>query len=483
MRLCRLFGAVGVLSLVAPVLCAQGPGAGSVRDRPNIVIVFMDDMGWGDLSCQGETRWETPHMDGLAREGVRFTRFYVSQPVCSASRASLLTGCYSNRVSIHGALGPSNRYGLSLEETTIPEMLRGVGYSTALFGKWHLGHLAPYLPTRQGFDEYFGLPYSNDMWPFHPESPKAWPPLPLLRGEEIVDWDPDQTTMTRALTLRAVDFIERKAKEENPFFLYLAHSMPHVPIFASLPFAGQGPIPYADTVRELDWSVGEVLKALERTGAAENTLILVTSDNGPWLSYGEHAGGTRGLREGKGTTFEGGVRVPAIVRFPGRIPAGVVVEEPLMTIDVLPTLAEVVGAELPALPIDGRSAWDLFQAKPGAQSPQEFYGLWYQTNHLEAVISGRWKLHLPHKYRSLEGRPGGIGGIPTKYTYGVSTPLALFDLVADPNETTDVSQGNPLVLERMLGHAQTLRERLGDQLTRVQGSGNRPHGKAVPKAQ
>ena len=460
----------------------QSSSAGE-SESPNIVIVFMDDMGWGDLSCQGETRWETPNIDRLAREGVRFTRFYVSQPVCSASRSSLLTGCYANRLSFYGALGPSIRWGIAPEETTLGEMLQGEGYATALFGKWHLGHLPEYLPTRHGFDEFYGLPYSNDMWPFHPESPGAWPPLPLFRGEELVDLNPDQTTLTRALTLRSVDFIERQAAAKKPFFLYLAQPMPHVPVFASLPFTGGTPTPYGDTVRELDWSVGEVLAALDRTGTASNTLVLVTSDNGPWLSYGDHAGTTQGLREGKGTTFEGGVRVPALARFPGRIPAGRVVEEPLMTIDVLPTLAEVVGAELPELSIDGRSAWDLFQAKPNASSPQEYYGLWYNQNDLQAVISGRWKLHLPHKYRSLEGRPGGTGGIPTKYNYGLATPLALFDLVLDPGEQTDVSQVNPKVLARMLRHAEELRERLGDNLTKTKGAENRPHGKIVPKSQ
>ena len=474
------------------LLALMGAGVGFAAEQsssagepepPNIVIVFMDDMGWGDLSCQGETRWETPNIDRLAREGVRFTRFYVSQPVCSASRSSLLTGCYANRLSFYGALGPSIRWGIAPEETTLGEMLQGEGYATALFGKWHLGHLPEYLPTRHGFDEFYGLPYSNDMWPFHPESPGAWPPLPLFRGEELVDLNPDQTTLTRALTLRSVDFIERQAAEKKPFFLYLAQPMPHVPVFASLPFTGRTPTPYGDTVSELDWSVGEVLAALDRTGTASNTLVLVTSDNGPWLSYGDHAGTTQGLREGKGTTFEGGVRVPALARFPGRIPAGRVVEEPLMTIDVLPTLAEVVGAELPELSIDGRSAWGLFQAKPNASSPQEYYGLWYNQNDLQAVISGRWKLHLPHKYRSLEGRPGGTGGIPTKYNYGLVTPLALFDLVLDPGEQTDVSQANPKVLARMLRHADELRERLGDNLTKTKGAENRAHGKIVPKSQ
>ena len=255
------------------LLALMGVGVGFAAEQsssagepepPNIVIVFMDDMGWGDLSCQGETRWETPNIDRLSREGVRFTRFYVSQPVCSASRSSLLTGCYANRLSFYGALGPSIRWGLAPEETTLGEMLQGEGYATALFGKWHLGHLPEYLPTRHGFDEFYGLPYSNDMWPFHPESPGAWPPLPLFRGEELVDLNPDQTTLTRALTLRSVDFIERQAAAKKPFFLYLAQPMPHVPIFASLPFTGGTPTPYGDTVRELDWSVGEVLKALAR---------------------------------------------------------------------------------------------------------------------------------------------------------------------------------------------------------------------------
>ena len=443
---------------------------------PNVVVIFADDLGWGDLSCYGETRWRTPHLDALAKEGTRFTRFYVSQPVCSASRASLLTGCYANRLSIAGALGPGSKRGLHPDETTLGELLQARGYATALFGKWHLGHHPASLPTRHGFDEWYGLPYSNDMWRFHPESPGAWAPLPLMLGDTVLDLDPDQTTLTRSVTERAVEFVEREASEGRPFFLYLAHPMPHVPIFASLGFAGEGPTAYADTVRELDWSVGEVLAALDRIGVADDTLVLFTSDNGPWLSYGDHAGGTGGLREGKGTTFEGGVRVPALLRYPRAVPAGRVVDEPLMTIDVLPTLAELVEAPLPRLPIDGASALDLWLGVEGAGSPQELYGLWYHAGDLEAVLSGRWKLHLPHRYRSLGERAGGLGGIPSRYDYGVEQPLALYDLQADPAESVDVAAEHPEVVARLQEGATALRRALGDRLTGVTGTEVRPLG-------
>lgn len=448
----------------------------ATHEPPNVVVIFADDLGWGDLSCYGETRWSTPHLDRLADEGTRFTRFYVSQPVCSASRASLLTGCYANRLSIAGALGPGSKRGLHPDETTLGELLQAQGYATALFGKWHLGHHPESLPTRHGFDEWYGLPYSNDMWRFHPESPGAWAPLPLMLGDTVLDLDPDQTTLTRSVTERAVEFVEREAGQGRPFFLYLAHPMPHVPIFASLGFAGEGPTAYADTVRELDWSVGEVLAALERSGVADDTLVLFTSDNGPWLSYGDHAGGTGGLREGKGTTFEGGVRVPALLRYPRGVPAGRVVDEPLMTIDVLPTLAELVDAPLPPLPIDGVSALDLWMGAEGAGSPQELYGLWYHAGDLEAVLSGRWKLHLPHRYRSLSGGAGGVGGIPSRYDYGVEQALALYDLSEDPAETRDLSAQHPEVVERLEAGAAQLRARLGDRLTGVQGAEVRPLG-------
>ncbi|MDA0947871.1 MAG: sulfatase [Planctomycetota bacterium] len=474
--------ALGALALLAACAAPGGPGADSEAPfcathlPPNVVVIFADDLGWGDLSCYGETRWRTPHLDRLADEGTRFTRFYVSQPVCSASRASLLTGCYANRLSIAGALGPGSRRGLNPEETTLGELLQGQGYATALFGKWHLGHHPESLPTRHGFDEWYGLPYSNDMWRFHPESPGAWAPLPLMLGDAVLDLDPDQTTLTRSVTERAVEFVEREAGAGRPFFLCLAHPMPHVPIFASLGFAGRGPTAYADTVRELDWSVGEVLAALDRAGVTDDTLVLFTSDNGPWLSYGDHAGGTGGLREGKGTTFEGGVRVPALLRYPRGVPAGRVVADPLMTIDVLPSIAELVEAPLPGLPIDGRSALDLWLGAEGAGSPQELYGLWYHAGDLEAVVSGRWKLHFPHSYRSLGARAGGLGGIPAQYDYGVEQPLALYDLEADPGESVDRSAAHPEVVARLRAGADALRARLGDRLTGVEGREVRPLG-------
>lgn len=445
----------------------QEPGA-----RPNVVIVFTDDQGWGDLSCFGSTAIPTPHIDRLADEGMRFTDFYTSQPVCSAARASLLTGCYANRLGIQGALVPSTRHGLDPDETTIAEMLKGRGYATACYGKWHLGHLEPFLPTRQGFDEYFGIPYSNDMWPGHPESPKAWPRLPIY-GEDgpiaYVDDLDGQDRITRELTERAVDFIDRSS--DGPFFLYVPHSMPHVPL-------GVGPAfrqstmygPYGDVIREIDWSVGEILEALERNGVLDETIVLFTSDNGPWLNYGDHAGTTGGLREGKGTTFEGGVRVPMVVRYPDLIPAGTVCETPAMTIDVLPTLTEIVGGDPPERIIDGRSMLPLWRGDEDASPPHEALFFWYHKGELQAMRMGRWKLHFPHSYRSLEGRPGGNNGRPVRYTYGLKTGLELYDLETDPGETRNVASDHQAVVTDMSKLADDMRSRLGDDLTGVDGS-------------
>ncbi len=311
------------------------PQPASAADRlPNVVLVYADDLGYGDVSAYGATRIRTPHVDRLAAEGVRFTDFYVAQAVCSASRAALLTGAYPNRVGILGALFPTSTNGIAEGETTLAEVLKGRGYATAIYGKWHLGHLPPFLPTRHGFDDYLGLPYSNDMWPSHPERMK-FPPLPLYSRDAVLTINPDQSQLTGEYGRRAVAFIERH--RERPFFVYLAHTMPHVPIFASERFRGrsrQGL--YGDVVEEIDDSVGQVLATLRRLGLERDTLVIFASDNGPWLSYGDHAGSAGPLREGKGTAFEGGVRVPFVARWPGRIPAGSVVREPAMTIDVLP---------------------------------------------------------------------------------------------------------------------------------------------------
>lgn len=465
-------------AIVACGSLERGEGAvSSARSRlPNIVLILTDDQGWADVGVQGAVGFETPHLDRLAAEGRRFTDFYVSQAVCSASRTSLLTGCYANRVGISGALGPGSKIGIHSEETTLAEVCRSRGYATAIFGKWHLGHHPEFLPTRHGFDRYYGIPYSNDMWPNHPENPKAWGDLPTFEGEEIVGYNTDQTRFTGDLTDRAVAFIEEHA--DRPFFLYVAHPMPHVPLHVSEEFLGgsaQGL--YGDVIEEIDASTGRILDTLDREGIEEDTLVLFTSDNGPWLSYGDHAGSTGPLREGKGTCFEGGVRVPFLARWPGRIPAGTVCTEPAMTIDVLPTVVRLLEAAPPARPIDGKDIWPLFAGESGAVSPQEAYFFYYRRNALEAMRSGRWKLHFPHGYRSMEERTPGRGGLPGKYDYGVRTGLELYDLLEDVGETRDLASERPEVVERLGALADAMRADLGDQLTEVEAPGAREPGR------
>ena len=316
--------------LAGATLPAAAPAFSSTRAEPppNFVIVFADDLGYGDLGCYGARGYRTPNLDRLAAQGTRFTSFYVAQAVCSASRAALLTGCYPNRIGILGALSPSSKTGLNPAELTLAEVLKTRGYATAIFGKWHLGDAPEFLPTRHGFDEYFGLPYSNDMWPLHPEyanlppdaapRKRGYPDLPLFEGERVAIRPvtaAHQAQLTTWYTERAVDFIGRH--RDRPFFLYVPHAMPHVPLFISAKFRGKSRAGlYADVIREIDWSVGEILRALRRHGLEERTLVIFTSDNGPWLLYGNHAGSAGPLREGKATTFEGGVRVPFIARWP-----------------------------------------------------------------------------------------------------------------------------------------------------------------------
>jgi arylsulfatase A len=447
---------------------------GARPDRPpNIVVIFADDLGYGDVGCFGAQGYTTPNINRLAAEGARFTDFYVAQAVCSASRTALLTGCYPNRLGILGALGPSSKIGIDAGETTIAEVLKARGYATAIFGKWHLGHHPKFLPTRHGFDEYFGLPYSNDMWPNHPTD-RSFPDLPLIDGEATVERNPDQTRLTIRYTEHALKFIEEN--KDRPFFLYVPHSMPHVPLHVSSHYAGRtfrGL--FGDVIAEIDGSVGRILAALNEHGIDDRTLVIFTSDNGPWLSYGDHAGSAGGLREGKGTTFEGGVRVPFVARWPGHIPAGTVCREPAMTIDLLPTFARLAGAELPAgRPVDGRDIGPLLTARPGARSPHEaLYFYWGRD--LQAVRSGRWKMHLPHKYRSLEGKPGS-GGMPGPYVDREIGP-ALFDLEADRGETTDVSAKHPDVVLKLSRLVEQARDDLGDAATGRTGKNVRPPGK------
>ena len=457
----------------APVQQPGGPRP------PNIVLIYADDLGYADIgpfsTRSGADRPVTPNLDRMAQEGVRLTSFYVAQAVCSASRAALLTGSYSNRVSINGALNHTADYGLNLDEVTIAEVLKPRGYATAMFGKWHLGHKAPFLPLHQGFDEYLGLPYSNDMWPKHPQQKNFYPDLPLMDGDKVVKLDPDQTQLTTMYTERAVRFIERN--RERPFFLYVAHAMPHVPLFVSGKYKDktrQGL--YGDVIAEIDWSVGQILEALKRAKLDADTLVMFASDNGPWLSYGNHAGSQGPFREGKGTSFEGGVRVPFVARWPGHIPKGAQSAEPAMTIDLLPTVARLAGAAVPQDRIvDGLDIWPLVSATAGAASPHEvLYFYWGQELH--AVRSGRWKLHLPHPYQSLEA--AGADGAPGKYVRK-EIELSLFDLVAAPGETTNVAAANAKVVDDLMRFVEKAREDLGDSLVKRTGKTVRPVGKVM----
>lgn len=442
----------------------------------NVIVVLTDDQGWADLGCLGTPGIVTPSLDRLAREGARLTDFYVAQPVCSASRAALLTGCYPQRIGIAGALGPRSAVGLADGETTLAELCAARGLATALFGKWHLGDAPAFSPLRHGFQRFHGLPYSHDMWPHHPESPDAWGDLPLLDGERVVAWNADPARYTREFSQQALTWMRGELAAGRPFFLYLAHPLPHVPLAASADFRGRtGAGLYADVLAEIDAGVGALLEELERHDAARDTLVLFTSDNGPWLSYGDHAGSAGILREGKGTTFEGGVRVPCLVRWPGVIPAGRVIRAPAMTIDVLPTVARALGAPLPELPIDGR---DLLPLLTGAseEGPHPALFFSYGDGALEAARAGRWKLHFPHAYRTPRGPPGR-GGIPGAYDHGARIGLALFDLERDPGEQHDVAAQHPAIVAQLTALADAHRAELGDTLTGTVGRANREPGR------
>ncbi len=470
------------LSLSSLILLAiAGPLFGADAPRtPNVVLIFTDDQGYGDVGCFGAQGYQTPNLDKLAKQGVRFTDFYVSQPVCSASRSSLLTGCYANRIGIHGALGPGSRHGIHADETTLAEICKSKGYATGMAGKWHLGHHPQFLPTRHGFDSYLGLPYSNDMWPHHPEAKKGtYPPLPMFDGEKVINADvspEDQTQLTTQYTERAVKFI--KENKDKPFFLYVAHSMPHVPLFVSNKHKGKTKAGlYGDVIEEIDWSVGEIVKALDEHKLADNTLLIFTTDNGPWLSYGNHGGSSGGLREGKGTTWEGGVRVPFIARWPGKIPPGSVCHEPAMTIDVLPTVTKILNADLPKLKIDGEDIGPLLLGEANAKSPHKALYFYYQTGQLQGLRSGKWKLMFPHTYRTMNGQEPGKDGIPGKYRQAMMQKPELYDLETDRNETKDLAALHPEVVKQLMNYAELARDELGDSLTKRTGKGVREPGR------
>ncbi len=473
-------------SLVASAIFAESNATAAETGRPpNVVIIFMDDMGYADIGPFGAKGYETPNLDRLASEGRKFTDFYVTQAVCSASRAGLMTGCYNVRVSILGALGPGANYGINADETTIAEICKQKGYATACYGKWHLGHHKKFLPLQHGFDDYFGLPYSNDMWPYHPavahlpmaERLKRWPNLPLIEGNEIVNPEvthKDQEQLTTQYTEHAVRFIEKN--KDRPFFLYVPHSMVHVPLHVSDKFKGKSRRGlFGDVMMEVDWSVGQILDTLHEHKLDNDTLVIFTSDNGPWLSYGDHAGSAGPLREGKGTMFDGGCRESTLMRWPGKIPAGSVCHEPAMTIDILPTVANLIGAKLPDHKIDGKNIWPLIAGEPDAQSPHEAY-YFYWGRELHAVRWGKWKLHFPHSYRTLAGRKGGTGGKPAPYSQA-KIGLALFDLENDIGETTDVADQHPDVVAKIKELADKMRQDLGDSAMKVVGNGVRLAGR------
>lgn len=491
MRLISIVRSLGV----AAVFLLGSPLMAAPNEVPNIVLIFADDLGYGDVGCFGAGDIRTPNLDRLAKEGRRFTDFYVAQAVCTASRAALMTGCYPNRVSLSGALNHTSREGIHPDEKLLPEILKEQGYATAIFGKWHLGTVPEFLPLNHGFDEFFGIPYSNDNSKYHPVLAASMPPLPLYDGMRIVEHDPDQSLFTRRFTERAVRFME--AHQKQPFFVYLPHVMPHVPIFASEEFRGRSQRGlYGDVVEELDWSVGQILSTLRRLELDRQTLVVFLSDNGPFLSYGNHAGSAGALREGKLTSFEGGVRSPCIMRWTGRIPAASECRDPACAFDLVPTLARLADGKLSGRRIDGRDISPMLLSVEG-KTPHEAIAV-YAGGELQAIRSGDWKLHFAHDYLTVAGPPGrdgkpanaenlqprsitqsGIQGIASRHGYQVAhIATSLFNLTTDPGETVNVADQHPDVVARLSRLAESFRVELGDGLTGVQGNAIRPAGQS-----
>ena len=456
---------------------------------PNIVLIFMDDMGYADIGAFGATAYETPNLDRLAKQGRRFTDFVTSSAVCSASRAALLTGCYHRRVGISGALFPRSKEGLNKDETTLAEICKSKGYATACVGKWHLGHLHPFLPLQHGFDHYFVLPYSNDMWPHQPDylpetaknKRRNFPPLPLFEDNTVIDADvdgDDHAQLTVQYTEKSIAFI--KESQDKPFFLYLPHTMVHVPLYVSESFKGKSNAGlFGDVMMEVDWSVGQIMNTIDECGLGDNTLIIFTSDNGPWLAYGDHAGSAAPLREGKQTMFEGGYRVPTVMRWTNKIAADTDCDELASTIDILPTVAQLIGAELPKNKIDGVDISPLLLGGEKVKSPRKSFYCYFGGGQLHAVRDGQWKLHCPHKYRSMEAGKAGNGGVPGK-AKNQETGEELYDLLNDVGERRNLIQQHPEIAERLRQMANEARKELGDTLTKTEGKGTRAAGKLEP---
>lgn len=437
----RIFFLLGFL-----LLARTAPAQQRAASRPNIVFIYADDLGYGDLGCYGAPV-ATPHLDALAKNGVRFTDFYSASPVCSPSRAALLTGRYPIRQGINGVFFPESYTGIDSSEITLAETLKAAGYRTGMIGKWHLGHLPEYRPLRHGFDSYFGIPYSNDM-----------NSVVYLRDNEVAEWKVDQRYITQRYTQEALKFIDQTKGgrgDTRPFFLYLAHNMPHIPIYASPEFVGKsGRGLYADVIGELDWSVGEVVKKLRESGLEENTLVIFSSDNGPWLVMGDDAGSAGPLREGKQTTFEGGMRVPAIAYWKGKIPAGRIETGLATMMDWFPTLTKLGGGKLPTdragvpRPLDGEDLWPVLMGTGKRQGQQLAY---YFNGKLEAFRLGDWKLKRPHPGY------GGTSGMKAL----AAQPLLLFNLRQDVGEQTNLAEQNPTKVAELQAALVTFERALG----------------------
>jgi arylsulfatase A-like enzyme len=455
--------------------------------KPNVVIFYLDDMGYGDLTMTGAQGYQTPNIDRLAHDGIFMSQFYSPSAVSSASRAGLLTGCYPNRIGIFGALSPNSKVGLNPKELNIVSMLKSVGYKTAMIGKWHLGDAPQFMPINQGFEEFFGLPYSNDMWPYgyyakrgmkpeirNPKSPK----LALYENNKVfkfIESQEDQDQLTTEYTNKAVSFIKKNNK--NPFFLYIAHSMPHMPLGVSDKFRGkseQGP--YGDVMMEIDWSVGEVVKTLKEIGADKNTIVIFTSDNGPWITFGDYQGSAGGLKEAKHSSFEGGQRVPCIIKWPGIIPEGIFCNRLVCAIDILPTLANITGAKLSDNKIDGVNILPVLKGNFKTQ-PRKLLYYYYGNNMLRAVRNDRFKLVAPHSYASNEGQLPGKDGIPGKTPHR-ETDWSLYDLRRDPGERYNVIEMYPEVVESLKQALDSMRVDIGDSNTNSVGANVRQAGKA-----
>ncbi len=469
------------LVLFLSLLIVEVGFAQRATNKPNIIIINMDDMGYGDTEPYGITGVATPNFNKMAQQGMRFTHFNVAQAVCSPSRAALLTGTYPNRLGLHHALTPWADIALNTDEETIASLLKHNGYATAMLGKWHLGSKAPYLPTHFGFDSFYGIPYSHDMWPVDYDGNSAkpgtaiakYPILPILNGdnevEHIQNLD-DQAALAGKLTKRAVDFIAQH--KNKPFFLYFAQPMPHVPLAASAKFKGKSGLGlFGDVIMELDWAIGEIIKTLDQYQISENTILIVTSDNGPWVRFGNHAGSSGGFREGKGTAWEGGTRVPCLIRWKGKIDAGSLYSGLLTNMDILPTLMKLTGSVLPKKQIDGVDFSNVLLGKT-KDSPRSVFYYYYDVNSLKAVRYQHWKLVLPHLTQSyakgILGKDAQNGTSPN-----VNVALALYDLAHDPGEVYDVQNQYPEMVKKIMEYVEKARADLGDDLTNRKGANRR----------